>query len=191
MGAKAKWTVPVLTGLLLAGAWLALPEPHVLDLEGNRVDPLARPRPRATVLLFLRTDCPISNRYAPEILRLYQRFGASRVNFWLVYLDQGETTADIEAHLRAYNLPRRALRDPNHALVELTGATITPEAAVFTADRTMIYRGRIDDRYIALGKARAAPTQRDLEEALTDILAGQNLPPRTTPAVGCFIADLQ
>jgi thiol-disulfide isomerase/thioredoxin len=40
---------------------------------------------RATVLVFISTECPYSNRYAPEIQRIYKEFAAKDVRFWLVY----------------------------------------------------------------------------------------------------------
>jgi hypothetical protein len=55
----------------------------------------------------------------------------------------------------------------------------------------MLYRGRIDDRYVAFGKARPAPTRRDLEETLDALLEGKLPEPVTTTAIGCFIADLE
>jgi hypothetical protein len=39
------------------------------------------------VLVFVRTDCPISNRYAPELRRLQDRFAPRGMAFWLVYPD--------------------------------------------------------------------------------------------------------
>src|SRR5262245_16712154 len=54
------------------------------DLGGKPVDPLKLSAGKITVLVFFRTDCPIANRYAPEIAKLSERFrGAAR--FWLVY----------------------------------------------------------------------------------------------------------
>ena len=41
------------------------------------------------VLLFIRTDCPISNRYAPDLERLYERFAPQGVEFRLVYPEPG------------------------------------------------------------------------------------------------------
>src|SRR5436190_5313008 len=41
----------------------------VFDLSGHPVDPFAAPGAKATVFIFISTDCPISNRYAPEIRR--------------------------------------------------------------------------------------------------------------------------
>ena len=80
------------------------------------------------------------------------------------------------------------MRDPKLALVKFAGATITPEAAVVVGGR-VVYRGRIDDRYVDLGRERPAPTQRDLFDVLTAIVAGKPVPHATTQAVGCFISD--
>jgi hypothetical protein len=73
--------------------------------------------------------------------------------------------------------------------VKLAAATITPEAAVFV-DGRLVYRGRIDDRFVELGRERPAPTQRDLFDALTAIVAGKPAPHPKTQAVGCYISDL-
>src|SRR5689334_201117 len=37
------------------------------------------------VCLFTRTDCPISNSYAPEVRRMYEKFSPRGVAFYLVY----------------------------------------------------------------------------------------------------------
>lgn len=164
-------------------------QPAVLDLDGR---PVATPEPgaRATVLVFVGTDCPISNRYAPDVRRLFDRFSTAGVAFVTVYPDPAETPATIRQHLRDYALPPRAARDASHALVARTGVSITPEVAVFDARGRMVYRGRIDDRHVSVGVERPAPSRRDLEEVLDALVAGRTPPLRTTDAVGCFIADL-
>jgi hypothetical protein len=73
--------------------------------------------------------------------------------------------------------------------VKFSGATITPEAVV-VANGKVVYRGRIDDRYVEIGVERAAPTTHDLADALTATLAGTPIARPITQAVGCFIADL-
>ena len=85
----------------------------------------------------------------------------------------------------------RRERDRDHALVKTAGATITPEAAVFDARQRLVYRGRIDDRFVELGRERPAATQHDLRNALTAALAGKPVSPSHTQAVGCFIADMK
>jgi peroxiredoxin len=166
----------------------------VLDLAGNRVDPRPRSGAGPAVLVFVRTDCPISNRYAPELRRLQDRFARKGVAFWLVYPDPAETPEAIRRHQRDFGLGFRALRDPQHEMVRETQVTVTPETAVFVASADgprIVYRGRIDDRYVDFGRSRSAPTTRDLRAVLQALAAGSTLTPRTTPAVGCFIAPLE
>lgn len=165
---------------------------RVTDLDGRRVAALPMGRGPA-VLVFTRTDCPISNRYAPELRRLRERFAPRGVAFRLVYPDAAESAEAIREHLRAFGYGADAVRDPGHELVRLTGATVTPEAAVFVADPAgprMVYRGRIDDRAVDFGRTRPLPRTRDLERVLEALTSGRTVAPRTTPAIGCFIAAL-
>jgi hypothetical protein len=168
--------------------------PHavrVFTLDDKVIDPLDQPGSRATVFIFTRTDCPIGNRYAPELQRLHRDFGPQRVAFRLVYLDPAEPVEAIRTHLGQYGSNIPALRDPRHVLVSLTGARVTPEAAVFTAGRRLVYRGRIDDRYVGFNRVRPSPKRHDLREVLTAIVSGTRVDPRTADAVGCLIADLR
>jgi len=160
------------------------------DLEGREVDPLADDRTPVTVFLFTRADCPISNRYAPEVRRLHERLAPRGVRFWLVYPDPAATAEAIRAHLAEYGYPMGALRDPRHILVRATGARVTPEAAVFARGRGLVYHGRIDDRFPGFGQARAEPSSRDLEQAVEAALDGREVATPVTQAVGCYLADL-
>jgi hypothetical protein len=167
---------------------------QLLDLAGRQVNPFEPSRAKATVFIFVRTDCPVSNRYAPEIRRVYEEFIPRGAAFWLVYVDPSESAETIREHMKEYDYRLGALRDPKHALVRMTGARVTPEAAVFRQTKgvpEMVYRGRIDDRYVDLGKMRPAPTTHDLERVLQEIVNGKQVSPETTQAVGCFISDLK
>jgi hypothetical protein len=176
----------------LAAASDALPPQglRLIDLEGGAADPIVGSAP-ATVFVFARTDCPISNRYAPEVRRLHERFASRGVRFWLVYPDPEEPLAAIRDHLTDYGYPMKALRDPQHDLVRATGVEVTPEAVVFAPDGQLVYRGRIDDRYVDFGKARPTASRHDLERAIEAVLAGSQPEERTTRAVGCFIPPLE
>jgi hypothetical protein len=147
-----------------------------------------------TVLVFTRTDCPISNRYAPELRRLRRTLAGRGLRFWLVYPDPAESPDAIRRHTREFAFGFEAVRDPHHDLVRLAGATVTPEAAVFVSGPSgpqMVYRGRIDDRAAALGRTRPAPGRRDLEDVLEALAEGRTVVPRTTTAVGCVISALR
>src|SRR5205809_4741266 len=66
-----------------------------LDLAGHSVDPLNQVTNKAVVLIFVSCECPISNRYAPELRRLNAKFGARGMKFCLVYPNADEGAKDI------------------------------------------------------------------------------------------------
>lgn len=163
---------------------------HVIDLNGRAVDPLASaPGVIANVLVFTTTDCPISNRYAPEIKRLAEKFRARGVRFSLVYPVPSDTAAIVREHLAMFSYDLPAVRDTRQELVKLTGVSVTPEVAVADARGRIVYRGRIDDRWVDFGKDRPAPTTHDLENALDAVVGGKPVAVAETRAVGCFLSD--
>lgn len=168
-----------------------LPLPLLLRRpDGSSVDPLASSEAAATVFIFTRTDCPIANRYAPEMRRLAGIYAPKGVPLYLVYVDPGETAGSIGRHLAEYSLPLTPLLDAGHDLVRATGARVTPTAVVVTKDRRLAYRGRIDDRYPGYGKALREPSSRDLVLALDAVLAGREIERPETESIGCLIGDV-
>lgn len=181
----------LLSFLLSAALGGGADQVRVQTIGGEGVDALAAPvGTKALVFLFTSTDCPISNRYAPEVRRIVSAFAARGVVFRLVYPNPAEQAPAIRAHMASfgYDGAFQALRDPMLALVKHVKATVTPEAAVVAGGR-VAYVGRIDDRYVDLGLERPAPTTHDLADALAAVLAGKPVARPTTQAVGCFIAD--
>ena len=174
--------------VLAASALWAAADPVVHDLDGRSVRPLDATS--TVVVIFTRTDCPISNRYAPEVRRIHETFAPKGVVFWLAYVDPREPVAAIRDHMREYGYPFGALLDGHHELARATGATITPEAAVYHRGK-LIYRGRIDDRYVSFGKARQSASVHDLADVLEQTVAGKPPEFREARAVGCFIEDLK
>jgi hypothetical protein len=172
---------------ILAAA-AALASAAALDLGGRPHDPFASPA-EARVFIFVRTDCPITNRYAPELRRLSQQFPTAQ--FWLIYADPSETPAQIQKHMLDFSFPGQPLRDPRHELVARAHAETAPEAAVFDSKNELIYHGRIDDLWVSPGRARPLPTTHDLEDAIAAVLAGKAPVHAETRAVGCSLLDVK
>lgn len=164
---------------------------ELVDLDGRKVNLPQAFAGRVVVAVFTSSDCPISNRYAPEVRALCEKFSPQGVKFFLVYVDPRETPDSIRTHLAEYEYPCDALRDPDHKLVACTGAKVTPEAAVFDGEWDLVYRGRIDDLYDDFGKSRPEATKHDLAEAIEAALAGRHVEEPVTKAVGCYIEDLK
>jgi len=145
---------------------------------------------KAVVLLFVRSDCPISNRYAPELQRIYKKYSRQAVEFHLVYPEPGLTSDMMQKHRKEFGYTIPGVLDSRHHYVTRAHVSVTPEAAVFVAGQ-LIYRGRIDDRYVDIGKARSVATCHDLEEVLAAVATGKSIGRRETKAVGCAIEDLR
>lgn len=165
----------------------------VVDIDGAWRDPL-NPSGKASILFFVTTDCPISNSYAPEVRRICSEYGAKGVSCTLVYVDSYLTPTEVRKHRQEFSYEKLPIvHDVKHALIGATGATITPEAVVAGPGGQVLYRGRIDNFYAALGKPRRQATEHDLRVALDEILAGKLVSNPRTKAVGCYIppADLK
>ena len=181
---------------VLAASSLALvPTPvsaqdGVIDLAGKAVDPFAVARGKAVVLIFVRTDCPISNRYAPVIQQISAQH-TEKAEFFLIYPDKKESAEVIRKHDQEFGYRIASLRDPQHVLVNRSRARITPEVAVFDAERKLIYHGRIDNLYEDFGHTRKSATTHELEDAVQAAITGKALRTDATPAVGCYISDLE
>jgi hypothetical protein len=138
----------------------------------------------------VRTDCPVSNRYAPTIQKISAE-QANMVAFWLVYPSKSESAEVIRKHEREYGYKIPALRDPQHALVKESQVQITPEVAVFDANRHLVYHGRIDNLYEDIGRARSAATTHELEDAIVAAINGKRLDVSVAHGVGCYISDVE
>jgi len=169
--------------------------PQLRDLNGRMRMPFT-PAGAANVVVFVATDCPVSNSYAPEIQRVCREYGPRGVECSLIYedVDIHPTTAhldrEVRQHLQEYGyrdftaIVDRERRAANHAK-----ASVTPQAFVIDRAGHIRYRGRIDNLYAAFGKTRQQVTSHDLRDALDAVLAGGKVAHAETEALGCFITD--
>ena len=150
--------------------------------------------PRATVWLFISTDCPICNGYQPEIERLRMRFAPRGIEFVGVYAEVPLERSEMEAHVAKYGMKYPVRIDADRAIQQRLGARMVPEVVVTAGapdssgnPAAFLYRGRIDDQWPERGSRRPSATVHDLERALEAIVAGQAPAVRTTTPVGCVL----
>jgi hypothetical protein len=170
----------------------------ILSLAALLIAPSSR---SADLLIFITSDCPVSNYYATEIQDLCATNRPKGLTCTLVYEDAGLDEAQMRAHLEEYRYrvsghlnpttpeakSPTAVIDRDRAIARRAGATVTPQAVLFSANGRIEYRGRIDNRYEALGKPRRVVTRHDLRDAVDAVLSGRPVPTSETPALGCFI----
>ena len=142
---------------------------------------------RAVVLIFVSTDCPLSNRYVPELKRIESAYNARGVAFYAVQGDATVAVDEVRRHAKEFAYTFPYLLDPDESLATYTGATVTPEAAVLSPKGDLLYLGRIDNRLEEFGQERVQVTQFDLRDTLDAVLAGKPAPHSRTKALGCAI----
>jgi hypothetical protein len=180
----------MVASILKASSWLAAVLAGSLQIhaiDGTPMRPL-EPDGVANVLLFVATDCPVSNSYAPEIQRICGAYESSGIRCALIYEEPGVTPRAVRQHLDEYQYRNiTAAIDADGALASRVHASITPEAVVVDRRGAIRYRGRIDNFYAALGRPRQSVTAHDLRDALGAIAAGRRVASPETEPVGCYI----
>ena len=164
------------------------------DLNGKPIVQLAAPGERVVVLFFAASDCPVCNRYVPEIARLNREFSTHGVRIWWVFPNPEDTAPIITKHNADFAIAEPAVLDSRQTLARFAHISTTPESAVFTVEGHelhQVYHGRIDDRYLSIGRERPQPEHRDLEVAIEAALAGKPVPRPGGPPVGCWVEPLQ
>ena len=159
----------------------------LLEAAGGKPWSLAEQQgPKATVILFLGTSCPINNAYLPRVKQLAATYGPRGVAFVGINSNHGDSAAEIAEHAKEHGLPFPVLRDEACKVADQFGIQRNPEVVVLDAQRVVRYHGRIDDQF-GIGYKRPAPLRADLEEALKDLFASRPVRVPSTPVEGCLL----
>jgi thiol-disulfide isomerase/thioredoxin len=141
---------------------------------------------KAFVLVFVQGGCPLAEKYLPVLDRLDREYRDKGVQFAAVNSGPAETVTVMAAQAVEFGVSFPFLKDADCKVADALGVTRTPEVVVFDGERTLRYRGRIDDQYRPGGQ-RAEPTRRDLVEAIDAVLAGKPVTVPTTTVDGCLL----
>jgi hypothetical protein len=145
------------------------------------------PAPKGRVLVFLNTECPISQRYTRTLGTLAATFGPRGIVFEALYPSPTDVPRTIRAFQRTYALPFVGRPDVGQRQVRRYRALTTPEVFLLNEAGQVVYRGAVDDWYVSLGRHRSEPTQHYLRDAIVALLDGRPIPIARTEAVGCLI----
>ncbi|MBL9092195.1 MAG: hypothetical protein JNL96_13300, partial [Planctomycetaceae bacterium] len=95
------------------------------------------------------------------------------------------TPAAAQSHRGEYRIGFDCLIDVEQKLASQCRVSRVPTMVVVRRDGTIVYRGRIDDRWSPEGRRRDVPRTRELEDAVAAVLKGENPSPAETPTFGC------
>lgn len=137
---------------------------------------------KAVVLIFVSTQCPVSNAYNERMAKLYESYKGKNVAFLGINSNKAEQLEGIKKHASENNLQFAILKDDNNVIADKFEASFTPEAYVLNSNLELVYHGRIDDN------RKADDVQiSDLSIALDEILDGKSVTNSKTKAFGCSI----
>ncbi|CAM2069386.1 Redoxin family protein [Sulfidibacter corallicola] len=193
----------ILTPLVLPAA-LAAPQPpqtqkrpelapfygyRVTDVDGklHRMGIVDKVVPM--VVAFVDAACPISNRTVPDLNQLAKLAEQKGFAFYGVISDPTLTHEQARAYRDRFELRFPLILD---TLGDI-GLRLQPRAVpeVFLIDSTggVVYRGKVDNRFAAVGKKRTLVTEFYLRDAIEALAAGRRPASADTTPVGCLFAS--
>lgn len=137
---------------------------------------------KAIVLMFISTECPVSNAYNDRMVQLTKDYKDKGITFIGINSNKAESVADIKQHAADHNFDFTILKDDKNIIADKLDASVTPEVYVLTGSLDLLYHGRIDDSR----RVNEVKTN-DLRSALDEILGGKKVTNAKTKAFGCTI----
>ena len=141
---------------------------------------------KAVVFAFVGTQCPLAQLYSARLVELEKQYRDRGIAFVAVDSNVQDSLAEMAAHARKFGFEFAFLKDPSQELANRMGITRTPEVCVIDAEKTIRYRGRIDDQY-GIGYSKEKATSKELVSALEAIVKKEDIATPTTDASGCLI----
>lgn len=145
-------------------------------------------RNKLTVVMFIATQCPVSNAYNTRMAALARAYKGQGVGFIGVNSNKQESAEEAAAHAESNGFAFPVVKDHGNKVADLYGARVTPEVFLVEPSGRVRYHGRVDENQGA--RADDDVKSPDLRRALDALLAGQSPPASETKAFGCSIKRL-
>lgn len=136
--------------------------------------------------IFLSDECIITQYYITTLNQVSEEYGQN-IDMVAIFPNFSSKPDKIDAFYDKYKLNIPYKTDYYKELSKNLGATVTPEVFLLDPNGQIVYQGRIDNSYVAIGKRRRVVTNHDLSDALSDLLQEQEIKIPQTEAIGCFI----
>ena len=138
---------------------------------------------KAILILFIATQCPVSNAYNTRMVELYNQYHDKNIAILGINSNKQESLDECREHAEKHGFKFPVLKDEKNVIADMFEASVTPEAYVLNPESyEILYHGRIDD-----SRNEDNVESKDLAKALDEILAGKNVTVTKTKAFGCTI----
>lgn len=142
---------------------------------------------KATVIIFLLSDCPASQSYTLTLNKLAKKYINSRIAFVGVFPGYYSTDDELQKFKQQYKISFPLLKDPEMILAKKLDAKIGPSCFLFNEKGNVVYKGRIDDWLYAVGKKRQVIKENNLDDALKSLINNKPIIITETNPIGCIL----
>jgi peroxiredoxin len=168
----------------LVGVGRMIPDVPLKDIDGKEVSLSKIMGKNGLVIAMTNTSCPLCKKYAPTLSKLQETLTSKGLGMLLLNPTQNEKLADIRAIVQTHKLQSPYVHDADGSFCKTLATTSTAEVFLLDRQRTIVYRGAVDDQY-GLGYSHDQAKRTYLLDAITALLAGKVPEPTATTAPGC------
>lgn len=147
----------------------------------------AAPATSATLYVTLSPECPISKAFRPKLNQIHQDLADSSIEMLGVIPASVADTLNQEQFLDRFPVSFPIVLDHKNKLCSQLMVTHVPQAVLIDQGGTIVYSGRIDDRFLRVADAQRTVTDDSLSNAIASFLSGSAVSPAQTTPVGCRI----
>jgi thiol-disulfide isomerase/thioredoxin len=142
---------------------------------------------KGTAVVFTCNECPFSKGYEDRLVALAGTYEAKGIAFVAINpndpkVQPGDGFEFMVKRAKEKSFPFPYLFDATQTTAMAYGARVTPHVFLLDAQKTLVYRGRVDDSL-----EEKDVKSRDFQAALDALVAGKPAPVAETKAFGCGV----
>ena len=143
---------------------------------------------KVLVIIFMCNHCPYVKAVIQRLIGLQEETLSQGVRLVGINCNDAQKYPDdsfesMQKVAMEWGMNFSYLFDESQTVAKKYDAVCTPDIYVYGKEKKLLYRGRIDDSWENVEQV----TQRDLKQAIDCILAGQEVPAKQVPSMGCSI----
>ena len=143
---------------------------------------------KVLVIIFMCNHCPYVKAVIQRLIDLQEDTLSQGVRLFGINCNDAQKYPDdsfesMQKVAMEWGMNFSYLFDESQTVAKKYDAVCTPDIYVYGKEKKLLYRGRIDDNWENVEQV----TQRDLKQAIDCILAGQEVPAKQVPSMGCSI----
>jgi len=164
----------------------------VKDINGQETALRSLSKQNGLLVVFSCNTCPFVVAWEDRYNALHEMCEKNNVGMVLVnsneaFRDKEDSMEAMKQHAKDLGYTMPYVVDRNHEIADAFGARTTPHVFLFDNKLELAYRGAIDDNY----KDKDGVSATYLQDALTAMVAGEEIAPNTTKALGCSIKRMK